>query len=954
MSEVQQIPFLGMQGNDLSDSYQDGACYRIVNMRNRTGNSLEPVGLKERFRHISGDEQDWPYIEKVMYMPYVSHHETYILYVKDEVGSDSQRVYSVMMNGNTILSQTVLYDSRLYSHKIKEVSVFGQYVVVSTTKGLYTYRNNPETTPNNWDEMAPLVASECFVRLYQESVSNPPSGQTAQAPILAHYAEAKKTNLEKGRIRGHVNFRIAFRLFDGSIGVFSMPVYAYLGARKKADGNMDFHDIYISNSGSEFSPLFTGSPVTFNGVKVQWKHKDNDIIQAYYAAKIIKGIVVLGTRLIEPSDWTNQSMSNWRWQTGSIGGVDYNVKVPPKIEEKVINQLGAWYVVKEIDLDFKEEGKQEVTIDMRYYNDVATFEQAVISQTDELVCPVKMKDISRSLHMWDIEKIPIISRPLLLEYYDEYPFTFDEDLDATYRLAKYYISKASGVAYNTLSLNKTWHTDSPWTVQVFAKFRSLSEFSRVQSQGQWAVFGAYMVLNNWSGALSDVEEIQVFLVSKTTNTRYKLKKKISMYAVSGTPDTVLYLSQNTDSTNLPPQANYLIPFLIYRIPIAPNFDVDTVYWELYTETITNIDKKFVDKNRLQVSLEENPFILPAARSYRVGVASNNIVGIGTVAEELSDGRFGDFPLIVFTTAGVHALTTGQGGILYNTVVNVNDEVAISDKAIITVKGSIVFMTRRGLLLLDGRAVTNLTEQLSLHQYLDNSVVKDEEMFLSQVNDSRIVNTKENILSALDFYSIEDITWMDCMLAYDAIEGEILLNSVRREQDGSFSTKLLAFTLATKTWHVRTERFNHVAFAHPGYFLINAYRGTIAIFKASKEDNTSTVDCMIITQPISLEYFEAKSLLRMSLKCFIETTTTQDKRFVGSMLLYARNNKYMLVKGIQFESNEPVTPIRNLSFSNPHVIADRYIYVFMAHLSRAKSQLFGIITEYQKRMSYKIK
>ena len=112
--------------------------------------------------------------------------------------------------------------------------------------------------------------------------------------------------------------------------------------------------------------------------------------------------------------------------------------------------------------------------------------------------------------------------------------------------------------------------------------------------------------------------------------------------------------------------------------------------------------------------------------------------------------------------------------------------------------------------------------------------------------------------------------------------------------------------------------------------------------------------MIITQPISLEYFEAKSLLRMSLKCFIETTTTQDKRFVGSMLLYARNNKYRLVKGIQFESNEPVTPIRNLSFSNPHVIADRYIYVFIAHLSRAKSQLFGLITEYQKRMSYKIK
>lgn len=942
MSEVQQIPFLGMQGNDLSDSYQDGACYRIVNMRNRTGNSLEPVGLKELFRTILGEEQDWPYIEKVMYMPYVSHHETYILYVKSDDPAE-QKVYSVMMNRNTILSQTVLYDSRLYSHKVKGVAVFGQYVVVSTENGIYSYQNNPETTPNNWDEMAPLIAPQCFVKLYQQVTLTPPQDQTDWLTITKWYASQKKTQLESGRIRGHVNFRVAYRLFDGSIGYFSRPVYAYLGANYTGNSNFDFTDVYISSTGSEFSAHFSGGDVTFNGVKVQWMHRDNHIFNAYCAAKIIKGIVILGTRLIESSDWTSQNISDWKSRTVNTYYGPVYIRIPPKIEEIVFDQLGSWYVIKEIDVfdNYIASHKQETVIDMKYYNDITTFEQAVISQTDELVCPAKMKDVSRALHMWDISKIPILSSPLLLEYSDDYPFYFEEDLDATYRLVKHQLTLDS--------LNKTFLANWDYELRIFAKFRSTQDYSRVESTGQWAVFGdGYIVFNSWSGALSDIEEINVYAVSKSTNIWWTPKERILPQAVAGTPDSVIFLNPNVDNGDKAPQPNYLMVKILKLDPKNLN------KWEQVDVEITNINTKFIDKNRLQVSLEENPFILPAARSYRVGVASNNIVGIGTVAEELSDGRFGDFPLMIFTTAGVHALTTGQGGILYNTVVNVNDEIAISDEAIITVKGSIVFMTRRGLLLLDGRAVTNLTEQLSLHQYLDNSVVKDEEIFLSQVNDSRIVNTKENILSALGLYSIDEITSNDCMLAYDAIEGEILLNSVRREQDGSFSSKLLAFTLATKTWHIRTERFNHVTFAHPGYFLIYAYRGTIAIFKASTEDNTSTVDCMIITQPISLEYFEAKSLLRMSLKCFIETTTTQDKRFVGSMLLYARNNKYRLVKGIQFESNEPVTPIRNLSFSNPHVIADRYIYVFMAHLSRAKSQLFGLITEYQKRMSYKIK
>lgn len=959
MSEVQQIPFLGMQGNDLSDSYQDGACFRIINMRNRTGNGLEPVGLKELFRTINGDEQEWEFIDKVMYMPYVSHHETWILLVTlDMATTPYQKVISVMMNGNTILSQTVLFDSQLYTTDIRGVSVFGQYVVVSTNKGLYSFRNNPETTPNNWDEMAPLIPSQCFVR-HDEDTYVSATTHTDFAEAVKSYIDSKATYMQDGRVRGHVSFRIGFRLFDGSIGLFSMPVYVYLGSMgSHAYGSFDCYEMDLRDCAIQCTTAFGGGPFTvakrgYQKAKVQWLHNDNNIIDQYFNAKIIRSVVVLGTRLLEPSDYTNTDYNEWKKVTIAIGGVPYYFLLPPKIEEKTLEQLGSWYVVKEVGINDKDLDSQEIDIDFRYYNDIATFEHASIVQTDELLCPSKMKDISRTLHIWDIEKIPIISRPLLLEKLGTYPFTFDEDFDATTRLIKFYIARKLGIGYDYVVHNTSWLTDSPYSIVVFAKFRSLSEFSRVQSHGQWAVYNGYIALNNLAGALSDVDDIQVFLVSKTTNTKYKYKHNIPIYPVAGTPDSVVNLDVNDDNTNIWPQVNYLVPFLI-KVPIGTSWTVDTADWELFTDSITNIDKKFVDKNRLQVSLEENPFILPAVRSYRVGVASNTIVGIGTVAEELSDGRYGDFPLFVFTSVGIYAMTAGSGGLLYNSVITVNDEVAISDEAIIAIKGTIVFMTKRGLLALEGRQFTNLSEKLALHSYLDNSLVVNEPVFLSQVNDPLIVNTKQNILASLQDHSIDSLVSNNCKLAYDSKEGEILLNSVRQEQDGTFTSILLVYTLATKTWHERTEKYNHITFAHPGYFLINAYRGTIYVFKASEEDNTSSVDCMIITQPISTEFFEAKSLLRMSLKCYLETVVTTDKKFTGSMLLYARNNKYRLVKGLQFQSHEPVTPIRNLSFSNPHAIADRYVIVFMALLSRAKSQLHGFVMEYQKRINSKIR
>lgn len=114
-------------------------------------------------------------------------------------------------------------------------------------------------------------------------------------------------------------------------------------------------------------------------------------------------------------------------------------------------------------------------------------------------------------------------------------------------------------------------------------------------------------------------------------------------------------------------------------------------------------------NKLIVSEVDNPYYFPLSGWNTIG--TGNITGIGTSTEALSQGQFGAFPLMVFTTDGIWAMAVGDDGI-YTAKQPISREVCSNPESITEIDDAVIFVTKSGLKAISGSKVINLSEQMS--------------------------------------------------------------------------------------------------------------------------------------------------------------------------------------------------------------------------------------------------
>lgn len=105
----------------------------------------------------------------------------------------------------------------------------------------------------------------------------------------------------------------------------------------------------------------------------------------------------------------------------------------------------------------------------------------------------------------------------------------------------------------------------------------------------------------------------------------------------------------------------------------------------------------------------NPFTFSAQGYNRVG--TGNIIGMAAQTQALSQGQFGQYPLIAFTTDGIWAMSLDGTG-AFTSVRPMSREVCSSAKSITPVDGAIFFASRKGLMLVNGSQVTCVSQQLT--------------------------------------------------------------------------------------------------------------------------------------------------------------------------------------------------------------------------------------------------
>lgn len=181
------------------------------------------------------------------------------------------------------------------------------------------------------------------------------------------------------------------------------------------------------------------------------------------------------------------------------------------------------------------------------------------------------------------------------------------------------------------------------------------------------------------------------------------------------------------------------PFLDGAI-LWNNFSRATYTWQRIYETEEDVTTKDPDisaalrgevtvkyGNLVRVSKEANPFYF--SETNQVILPSGKISGLSTTAKALSQGQFGTFPLYCFSDNGIWALEVSDTG-TYSAKQPVSRAVCTSPESITQTEGQVLFVTKRGLMALDGANVSCVSEVLSGHNYTASLKKLDEVLRLA--------------------------------------------------------------------------------------------------------------------------------------------------------------------------------------------------------------------------------
>jgi len=125
-------------------------------------------------------------------------------------------------------------------------------------------------------------------------------------------------------------------------------------------------------------------------------------------------------------------------------------------------------------------------------------------------------------------------------------------------------------------------------------------------------------------------------------------------------------------------------------------------------------------NKLFLSEFENPFVFPAEN---IVTFTDNLIGTAVISVPLSQGQFGEHTLYAFTEEGIRVLGVNSAGTFSANTVNPNlsRHVAIPG-TIMSLEKSVIFITKKGVMMLVGGSVDEISRSMDGKPYVLDSVM----------------------------------------------------------------------------------------------------------------------------------------------------------------------------------------------------------------------------------------
>lgn len=240
------------------------------------------------------------------------------------------------------------------------------------------------------------------------------------------------------------------------------------------------------------------------------------------------------------------------------------------------------------------------------------------------------------------------------------------------------------------------------------------------------------------------------------------------------------------------------------------------------EPVPSADRFELLPNYIITSEVNNPFVFRPEGYFKVG--TGKIIGCSTITQALSEGQFGQFPLLVFSESGIWALTVGSTG-YYTSIHPISREVCSEASSITQTDGAVYFVSEKGLMVIVGNAVKCVSEQF----------------------DGKVFDNAAPFGFVLD--GDFETYLKGCRIAYDYRDSQLVIINPSATFQWVYNMKSSTFSKA----HLIEGAVGNILNDYPDS-LLQASDGKVysLLKKPDQNADNEDYDCVLLTRPMKLE------------------------------------------------------------------------------------------------------
>lgn len=474
-----------------------------------------------------------------------------------------------------------------------------------------------------------------------------------------------------GFVTGDFQIMVAYKLFDGTIIKPSKPLYvsSYDNMSQYVNGGVE-RQHYWENNNDTFEIYYIDR---ITGVKISINIRDvipfNDIV---------KSVVVLSTRPELMYDYDNihskliaKKGRVWYFDTDGFGGEGYRQELNVRRNEisdnsKTLMEV-PYYEIADVE-------PNTTRIDLLYDEHFKNIEHKPVFtssfSTHSMISGSKFEYNNR-LHVFDVQT----------QLFDGYSFAVPLDT------GKNELPKPEDIGrdwvFSSLTMNLNIDVEIIIDSDAYTVRRNVGDILLIENS----------TLN--SGACIALYNLLCYPDARAT--------KVRLWGRASDEMTVL------DST-FELKSSYAHNAAYAFIEKKPDRDSIPIYSTiaLTQGSLGSVQKParslLKQRNKIFVSAQNNPFSIDPSNIYTIGNRYDVINSINTATEQITETKFGTFPLYVFSERAIHALEVGSGEVLYSRVIGVSNERILSNTTTAGAVNMVFFISERGVMSLEGRRV----------------------------------------------------------------------------------------------------------------------------------------------------------------------------------------------------------------------------------------------------------